>query len=103
MEYLVQTPLYRRYKVTIDWTNYDNEVNNNSGESSHHASTQFIEDLGRNGPEVDSLIARQQTLMYNESKEYVIAPGENQRPLSLIYDEYAEELSFPNIYYGQPF
>lgn len=41
-------------------------------------------------------------MLWNESREYIIAPGEKQRPLSPIYDEYAEELSFPSIYFGQP-
>jgi hypothetical protein len=30
-----------------------------------------------------------------------IAPGQNKKPLSIIYDEHAEELSFPSIYLGQ--
>ena len=29
-----------------------------------------------------------------------IAPGQHKVPLSIIYDEHAEELSFPQIYYG---
>jgi hypothetical protein len=29
-----------------------------------------------------------------------IAPGQHKTPLSIIYDEHAEELSFPHIYYG---
>jgi len=52
----------------------------------------------------------QKTLAWNEDR-YLdvdwdthilkIAPGENNRPQSLIFDEDAEELSFPAIYYGQ--
>ena len=51
----------------------------------------------------------QKTLAWNEDR-YLdvdwdthilkIAPGENNRPQSLIFDEDAEELSFPAIYYG---
>ncbi|KAL3195670.1 hypothetical protein MRX96_001797 [Rhipicephalus microplus] len=31
-----------------------------------------------------------------------VAPGEGQTPISLLFDEYAEELSFPQIYLGIP-
>jgi len=30
-----------------------------------------------------------------------IAPRENNVPISLLFDEHAEELSFPSIYLGQ--
>jgi len=30
-----------------------------------------------------------------------IDPGENNVPISLLFDEHAEELSFPSIYLGQ--
>ena len=46
------------------------------------------------------MTARQQTLMWNEDLCLQIAPGQNKVPLSIIYDEHAEELSFPQIYYG---
>ncbi|GBP72617.1 hypothetical protein EVAR_83127_1 [Eumeta japonica] len=45
--------------------------------------------------------AQQQTLLWNEDKFLNIASGENKTPLSLLFDECAEELSFPNIYGGQ--
>ena len=48
------------------------------------------------------LIAQQHTLVWNESHCLDIAPGQAQQPLSVIYDVYAEELSFPSIYYGHP-
>ncbi|KAH7934799.1 hypothetical protein HPB52_000496 [Rhipicephalus sanguineus] len=31
-----------------------------------------------------------------------LAPGEGQTPMSLLFDEYTEELSFPQIYLGVP-
>jgi hypothetical protein len=30
-----------------------------------------------------------------------ISPGQNNKSISIIYDEHAEELSFPGIYLGQ--
>ncbi|XP_071576363.1 uncharacterized protein [Temnothorax nylanderi] len=48
------------------------------------------------------LLGHQHTMIWNESKYLDIAPGQNKMPLSVIYDKYAEELSFPAIYYGHP-
>ncbi|GBP34313.1 hypothetical protein EVAR_7364_1 [Eumeta japonica] len=48
----------------------------------------------------NSLIAQQQTLLWDEDKYLGLAPGENQIPKSLLFDEYAKELSFPGIYLG---
>jgi hypothetical protein len=31
-----------------------------------------------------------------------MAPGMRQKPMNLIYDKYAEEMSFPSIYLGEP-
>lgn len=36
----------------------------------------------------------------NEDKYLAIAPGQNNRPISLLCDEYAEELTFNKIYLG---
>lgn len=47
------------------------------------------------------MTAQQQTLLWNDEKYLWIAPGEYNRPLSLIFDEHAEELSFPTICLGQ--
>lgn len=49
----------------------------------------------------ESLIAQQQTLLWNEDKYLRIAPGEHNVPTSILFDEHCEELSFPSIYFGQ--
>ncbi|GBM47729.1 hypothetical protein AVEN_59572-1 [Araneus ventricosus] len=46
------------------------------------------------------LAARQQSLLWNEEHCLDIAPGQNCKSMNLIYDVFAEELSFPSIYYG---
>jgi len=40
------------------------------------------------------------TFMWNEDKCLTIAPGQNKVPLNVIFNTYAEELSFPHIYFG---
>ena len=49
----------------------------------------------------DSLTAQQNTLLWNDNKYLRIAPGEKNVPHSLLFDEHAEELSFPTIYFAQ--
>lgn len=49
----------------------------------------------------ESLIAQQQTLLWNEDKYLRIAPAEHVVPTSILFDEHCEELSFPSIYLGQ--
>jgi len=39
--------------------------------------------------------------MWNEDEYLCLAPGQAQLPQSLIFDEHAEELSFPAIYLGE--
>ena len=49
-------------------------------------------------PEI--VAARLRTLMWNEDMCLQIAPGQYKAPFNIIYGEHAEELSFPQIYYG---
>jgi len=39
-------------------------------------------------------------LVWNEEKYLKLAPGQHNIPQSLLFDEHAEELSFPSIYMG---
>ena len=48
------------------------------------------------------LLAQQHTMLWTEDEELRWAPGMNKQPLSLLYDEQAEELTFPTIYVGEP-
>jgi hypothetical protein len=49
----------------------------------------------------ECLLAQQHTLLWNKDKYLEIAPGQNNKPLRIIYDEHAEELSFPSMFLGQ--
>jgi hypothetical protein len=40
-------------------------------------------------------------LLWNEDKYLEISPGQNNKLLSIIYDEHAEALLFPSMYLGQ--
>ncbi|XP_029708282.2 uncharacterized protein LOC109400233 [Aedes albopictus] len=94
LQYLVTTPLYRHYGITFSEDNLQ-------AIDIHPRVDDAIENLESEN-DIEMLIGQQQTLLWNEDKCLEIAPGQNRVPLSIIYDEHAEELSFPDIYLGQP-
>ena len=91
LEYLQTTPLYKQYSMKIDWTNFDGRYDKTEQES--------MENVDETN-DMEMLISQQQSLMWSEEKYLTIAPGQKNIPLIIIYDEHAEELAFPEIYYG---
>nr|XP_029713677.1 uncharacterized protein LOC109418586 [Aedes albopictus] len=94
LQYLVTTPLYRHNGITFSEDNLH-------AIDIHPQVDDAIENLESEN-DIEMLIGQQQTLLWNEDKCLEIAPGQNRVPLSIIYDEHAEELSYPDIYLGQP-
>jgi hypothetical protein len=86
-------PLYKRYNIEIDPTflNVDNVPQD----------TYELDEIYLHSSDIECLLAQQHTLLWNEDKYLKISPGQRNKPLSIIYDEHAEELSFPSIYLGQ--
>ncbi|GFS71230.1 ATP-dependent DNA helicase [Trichonephila clavipes] len=66
----------------------------------NQSTSQVPQEISENITIEVSLTSQQQTLLWNEEKYLRIAPGEANVPRSLIFDEHAEELSFPAIYLG---
>lgn len=93
LQYLITTPLYRRNGITY----HEEEV----VDPTYQENLTELESIDPEN-EIELLLGQQQTLMWNEDKCLEIAPGQNRIPLSIIYDEHAEELSFPGVYLGQP-
>lgn len=93
LEYLVQQPLYRHFNITVDWQSLESE-------GSEDRESSLIEEFESDTPENVILAARQHTLLWNEENILDIAPGQRSRPLNKIFDSFAEELSFPEIYFG---
>jgi hypothetical protein len=87
-------PLYKRYNIEIDPTflNVDNVPED----------TYELDEINRYSSDIERLLAQQHRLLWNEDKYLEISPGQNNKPLSIIYDEYAEELLFPSIYKPEP-
>lgn len=91
LRYLVDQPLYRHNNISVDWS-YLGEVQ----QAAPDFIDEVVEDINENAP----LISRQQTLLWNEENVLAIAPAQGNSPLNIIFDHFAEELSFPQIYYG---
>ncbi|CAH2100599.1 unnamed protein product [Euphydryas editha] len=94
LQYLVNTPLYTHYNITINrgFLSDDDEETQQIGN---------IDEVSEDIPIEESLTAQQHTLLWNDEKYLRIAPGEYNILRSLLFDEHAEELSFPTIYLGQ--
>ena len=92
LQFLIPSPLYTMYDSKID----DSFFNN--GQIYDEIRQ---DDVNEHIPVEESLTAQQHTLLWNEEQYLRIAPGEQNVPQSLLFDEHAEELSFPAIYLGQ--
>ena len=92
LRFLVPSPLYTMYDIKIDDSFFnDNQIHDQVQQN----------DISEHIPIEESLTVQQQTLMWDEEQYLRIAPGEENLPESLLFDEHAEELSFPAIYLGQ--
>lgn len=99
--FLLGQPLYKHYKITVNWDSFNANIVT-SCVAANAAGDDPIEYLqcDSGAPESEVLLARQHTMLWNEENCLDIAPGQHSTPLNIIYDVYAEELSFPAIYYG---
>jgi hypothetical protein len=72
-------PLYKRYNIEIDPTflNVDNMPKD----------TYELDEINQHSSNIECLLAKQHTLLWNKEKYLEIAPGQNNEPLSIIYDE----------------
>jgi hypothetical protein len=87
------TTLYKRYNIAIDpiFLNVDNVP----------TDTYESDEINQHSSGIECLLGQQHTLLWTEDKYLEISAAQNNKPLSIIYDEHAEELSFPSIYLGQ--
>ncbi|GBP70843.1 hypothetical protein EVAR_53507_1 [Eumeta japonica] len=90
--YLVQTPLYMHYNITI------NEEFFNSDRVGPDIN---VDDISEHIPIGDNITAQQQTLLWNEDRFLHMASKGRNDSISVLFDGHAEELSFPNIFCGQ--
>ncbi|XP_053698655.1 uncharacterized protein LOC128745602 [Sabethes cyaneus] len=95
LTYLVKTPLYRRYGIVMDGNRIE-DLDNSAPDDRIALETIDFDN------ETELLLGQQETLLWNEDKCLEIAPAQNKIPLSIIYDEHGEELSYPAIYFGCP-
>ena len=96
LQYLEGPPLYQKFRIQVDWTRVS-EI-----PTAPLPLQEILETIAAEN-DVELLQGTQQTgFLWSEDKYLCIAPGQQSRPTSIIDDEYAEELSLPDIYYGVP-
>ena len=105
LKYLLTKPLYRNVTINEEFFQQQsgaiiNKLPVEEGVDPNESIIQPIADDAENAHKL--LLAKQHMLMWSEDKYLALAPGMKERPISLAYDEYAEEMSFPRIYLGEP-
>lgn len=79
--------IHHNIEISREWK-IENDINVDVNENNFEETT-------------DIFIVESSIVIFNPDCSYAIAPGENRTPKSLIFNDDAEELSFPQIYYGQ--
>lgn len=92
LKYLLPTPLFQMYDIKVDESFFSEDSVDDQVTIDAMSENILIE---------ESLIAQQYTLLWNDDQYLSIASGEMNVPHNLLFDEHAEELSFPTIYLGQ--
>ena len=98
LRFPVEQPLYKHYGSAIDWSVFRNRHPDDNEPGV--APIDIESSSASEAPESELTQALQHTLLFNGAQSLHIAPGQHNSPGSLLFDKYAEELSFPSIYYG---
>jgi hypothetical protein len=97
----VEQLLYKFYNITVDWSRVHGRFKRRSEATATDDVNIDIEMLNTDTvPDSEIVHAKQHTMRWNEEHCLDIAPSQRSIPLNIIYDVYAEKLSFPSIYYG---
>ncbi|XP_055623676.1 uncharacterized protein LOC129767083 [Toxorhynchites rutilus septentrionalis] len=101
LEFLITKPLYRREGIVLNQQRLEALHTEPRAAIPQNGEAIQLEVIEASN-DTELFAGQQQTLIWNEDKYLELAPAQNRRPVSIIYDEYAEELSFPDIYLGYP-
>ncbi|XP_065304810.2 uncharacterized protein [Dermacentor albipictus] len=101
--FLEKSTLYRYYGIRISREKAD-KLCDKVVEPSDENAERIDDPVDHHNPMETALAMSlgQQTLIIDDSNVLVVAPGEGITPVSIVYDQHAEELSFPQIYLGEP-
>ncbi|XP_072142204.1 uncharacterized protein [Dermacentor andersoni] len=101
--FLEKSTLYRYYGIRISREKAD-KLCDNMVEPSDENAKRIGDPVDHHDPMETALAMSlgQQTLIIDDSNVLVVAPGEGITPVSIVYDQHGEELSFPQIYLGEP-
>lgn len=105
LRYLIPKPLFKHEKITVNEDFFNDprpgvesmEAVQKNNDESENPDNDDLEEIDFE----NVVLAQQQTLLWNENKYLRIAPRERNVPKSLLFDEFAEELTFSSIYLGE--
>ncbi|KAK8772115.1 hypothetical protein V5799_024642 [Amblyomma americanum] len=104
VEVLQNSPLYKHYDIKIDLAKVNNLMDMAQDNEMELEVCGGDDDERDPMSETVALTMGQHTIVYDEqailNPVVTMAPGEGQKPISILYDTHAEELSFPQIYLG---
>ena len=95
LEFLVNSTLYKREGIQFD----KERLRMLGTEQTPEEDLPQLEVIEN---EAEMLTGQQHTLIWNEDMSLELCPAMNRVPTSIMYDESAEELAFPEIYLGEP-
>lgn len=96
-EYLVKCDLFRKYAIELEQSWISNEPEDTvectcESPDQEESNVDEILDVNPGGPET--------LLDDNQDVTIIMAPGEGERPISLLFDQHLEELAFIKIHCG---
>lgn len=101
LAFLCKSTLCKYYNVKVNAVDVQDEIQEDIPDN---VIEDLQEDVRWDDP-IDSslaLLSYQYTLVWDNENVLAIAPGERNNPLSILFDEHAEEPSFPQIYLLEP-
>ena len=104
---LCSRTLYKARNICINenWNNVLGEGDDISAQTFETSSEFYTSDESENEWPVETLIhgfTDSQRICDLQDKIVEIAPAEEQRPLGIFKDKFAEEMNFPTLFYGDP-
>ena len=102
--YLLNTKLYQSQDIKVDGNWLEKFRTESFPEGSNHVADLNVDDESdsddedANAPPIQTVIQKTNA---NVESGLALAPGEDKMPLSVLFDDLAEELSYPKIYCGE--
>lgn len=102
LQYWKEQPLYRDMKVEFERVNRLCIADEDALEDVIDGIDMELDDVHDPYKAAMAMSLGQQTMLMDEDMIIAIVPAENGTPRNIVYNKFAEELTYPQIYLGQP-